>query len=233
MRWGVVVLAMALVGLLVALFAMKQASDDRAKKDTEAVLDFSNRLVTARADLDELNEMNLRLTNDLTASRQETLAFRALLQNARDQIAGLNRRVDGLALQNQVLNRRAAALSSAIDSLNFQIAGTQQQLADSQTNNSFLERELRHQMAVRTELENKFNNLAVVRAQVNKLKSDEFAARRLQWMSEGTDPLSQPKGAQQLMQGPASALPRPNYDLNVEVSSDGSIRILPSSNNIP
>jgi chromosome segregation ATPase len=247
-KLGAVILVVAFVGLLIALFAMKRTAEDRIKKDAYAILDFSNQLVTARADLDELGQVNLKLTNDLAVSHQEALTFsnqfaetagvltgtRASLQGAQDQIAGLNKRIAGLASENQVLDQRAAALAGAIASLNGQIAGTQQQLADSQTNNTFLEKELQRQTAARAELESKFNNLTAVRAQAKKLKDDAFAARRLQWMRDGTDPDSQLKGSQQLMQRKAPApLHPPHYDLNVEIGSDGAIRVIPASTNEP
>jgi DNA repair exonuclease SbcCD ATPase subunit len=243
----IVILAVAFVGLLIALFAMKQTSEKQFKKDTYAILDFSNQLVTARADLDELGQVNLKLTNDLTASHQETLDFsnrfaetsgtlagaRASLQDAQGQITNLNQRITGLAAQNKELDQRSAALASAITSLNSQIADTQLQLADSQTNNVFLEKELQRQTSARIELESKFNNLTTVRTQVKKLKEDLLVARRLQWMHEGTDPsLQLAKGGQQLMQRPSPVLVRPpHYDLNVEVSSDGAIRVIPLSTN--
>jgi hypothetical protein len=59
-------------------------------------------------------------------------------------------------------------------------------------------------------------------------------ARRLQWLREGTDPSSQAKGGQQLMQRTAPAPVRPpHFDLNVEVSSDGAIRVMPATTNAP
>ena len=245
-KLGVVILAAALAGLLMALFAMKHTADERFKKDTDAILDFSNQLVTARANLDELGQVNLKLTNDLAASHEESLTFsnqfaetsgalantRASLQNAQDQITGLNKRIAGLSLQNQVLDQRSAALSSAIAGLNAQIADTQQKLTDSETNNTFLETELQRQTIARAELEGKFNNLTVVRAQAKKLKEDLVVARRMQWMREGTDPSLQPKGGQQLVQRTAPVPVRPpHYDLNVEVSSDGAIRVMPAATN--
>jgi len=52
----------------------------------------------------------------------------------------------------------------------------------------------------------------------------------LQWMRDETDPGAQSKGGQLLMQRmaptPNTARP-PHYDLNVEVSSDGSIHVIP------
>ena len=188
------------------------------------------------------------LTNDLAGSRQEALTFsnqfteasgtlastKASLQSAQDQIAGLNSRIAGLETRNQVLDQRAAALTNAIASLNAQIADTQQKLAGSETNNAFLEKELQRQTAAKAELESKFNNLSTVRIQVKKLKDDLLIARRLQWMRERSEPGSQQKGAQLLMQRTASAPARPpHYDLNVEVSSDGSIHVISLPANAP
>ena len=149
------------------------------------------------------------LTNDLASSRQEALTFsnqfteasgtladaKTSLQNARNQINNLNSRIADLESQNQVLDQRAAALTNAIASLNAQIADTQQKLAGSETNNTFLEKELQQQTAAKTELESKFNNLLTVRTQVKKLKDDLLIARRLQWMRERSEPGSQQKGA--------------------------------------
>jgi chromosome segregation ATPase len=247
-KLGMVILAVACGGMMVALFAMKRVADDRFKRDTDAILDFSNQLVTARASLDELGQVNLRLTNDLADSRQGMFVFsnrfaeasdvlvttKASLQDAQEQIATLNQRITGLTTQNLVLDQRAAALSGAITSLNAQIAETRQRLTDSETNNIFLEKELQRQTTARAELEGKFNNLTTVRAQAKKLKEDLLVTRRLQWIQAGTDPSTQQKGGQLQMQrvAPAPAHP-PRYDLNVEVNSDGAIRVMPASGNSP
>jgi chromosome segregation ATPase len=244
---GLVILAVACGGMMVALFAMKQLADERVKKDTEVLLGFSNQLVMARASLDELGQVNLRLTSDLAARRQEMQLFsnqltetsgalaatRASLQSAREQIAGLNLRLAGLTTQNQVLDQRAGAVSGAINALNAQIADTRQRIAESETNNTFLEKELQRQTAARTELEGKLNSLTAMRAQLKKLKEDLLVARRLQWMQAGTDPASpQIKGGQLQMQRAAPALARmARYDLNVEVGSDGAIRVMPFTTN--
>ena len=243
-----VVLIVACVGLIMALVATKKASAERLRKDTDAIIDFSNQLTTATANLNELRQVNLILTNDLASSRQEALTFsnqftetsgkladtKTSLQDAQNQITNLNSRIADLESQYQVLDRRAAALTNAITGLNAQIAGTQKKLAGAETNNTFLQKELQRQTAARAELESKFNNLSMVRAQVKKLKDDLFVARRLEWMREGTEPGSQPKGGQLLMQrmAPTNAQP-PHFNLNVEVSSDGSIHVIPSPTNAP
>jgi chromosome segregation ATPase len=248
-KLGIVILALACGGLAIALFATKKAADERLKTDAYAILEFSNQLVAATANLDGLRQVNLMLTNDLASSRQEALTFsnqftetsgtlastKASLQSAQGQIASLNSRIASLETRNQVLDQRAAALTNAIASLNAQIADTQQKLAGSETNKDFLEKELQRQTDAKAEMESKFNNLSMVRTQVKKLRDDLLVTRRLQWMREGSDPGSQQKkGAQLLMQrtAPAPVQP-PHYDLNVEVGSDGSIHVIPLPANAP
>ena len=82
-------------------------------------------------------------------------------------------------------------------------------------------------MAQKAEVEHKFNDLNELRQQVRKVKDDLFVARRLQLMKNDN---SQKKGAQLLIQRsvPAPTAPAPaNYGLNVEVGSDGSVKVIP------
>jgi len=248
---GIVILAVICVGLLIALIATKKAAEEQQKSDEAAINDFSNQLVTAHTSIDDLNQVNLMLTNDLATSRQtlveasnsleETSSAladtKASLEGADDQITNLNSRITDLEAQNKTLDDRATALASTIQTLDSQIAATQAQLATSETNNTFLTTELQKQMAQRAELEHKFNDLDIVRAQVKKLRDEAFVARRLQWMNAGTSPGTQPKGAQLLMQHTATASVNTarssQYDLNVEVGSDGSIHVIPPATNSP
>jgi len=95
-------------------------------------------------------------------------------------------------------------------------------------------------MTEKTELERQFNDLTVLRAQVAKLKEDLSIARRIEWIRQGLFANSDQKGAQKLMQGVGAPTtqaratpPRPKYDLNVEVRSDGSVRVIPPATNAP
>jgi chromosome segregation ATPase len=248
---AIVVLAVVCAGLGVALVATKKQNDEQRKKDADAILDFSNQLVTASENLDELRQVNLRLTNDFAVVEQQVSRFtnslneassvlattKATLQNAQDQIANLNGRIADLEAQNRVLDDRANTLSNTIAALNSQIADTERRLANSETNNAFLEKELQQQIAQRAELQRKFDDLNEVRAQVKKLRGELFAARRLELMRNSAP---EQKGAQLLVQprtvvpgAIAAAKPPPHYDLNVEVGSDGSVRIIPPLTNMP
>jgi chromosome segregation ATPase len=246
MKIAIVVLAVICVGLAIALFATKKQADDQRKTDADHILDFSNQLVTASENLDDMRQVNLKLTNDLAMNQQQTLQLsnsfatataalsrslastKATLEAAQDQIANLNGRIADLEAQNQVLDQRAAELTNTIASLTLQINDTTQKLVTSETNNIFLEKELQDQMAKKAELERKFNDIDEVRAQVKKLHTELFIARRLEFMRSG---LTDQKGAQLLMHrveqtNAAPAKLAPHYDLNVEVGSDGSVHVI-------
>jgi chromosome segregation ATPase len=257
MKIGIIILAAVSVGLLIALLATKKAADAQHTTDTDAIILFSNDLVKAHANIDDLNQVNLELTNDLAASRDAFVTIsnnltgslldtsnnlthtEALLQNVQDQVTNLNSRIADLEAQNQALDERAATLTNTIAMLDAQITETQQKLAVSETNNDFLTAQLQTQLALKAELEHKFADLDTVRAQVKKLRDEAFVAQRLQWMSNGNNNASTPpKGAEMLMQhSPASKIaatnPPPHYDLNVEVGSDGSVHVITPATNAP
>jgi hypothetical protein len=58
----------------------------------------------------------------------------------------------------------------------------------------------------------------------------------LEWKREGIDPAKQQKGAQLLMEradAPGKTIRPPGYNLNVEVSSEGSVKVIPMLTNAP
>lgn len=242
----IAVLAVICVGLVIGLVVSKNQGDEQQKNDAAAINDFSNQLATARISLDDLSQVNLKLTNDLSAAEQQILQLsnsltetsatlagtKTSLQGAQDQITSLTGRIGDLEAQNKALDDRATDLTNTIAQLNAQIAETERKLATSTTNNEFLTAELEKQMAQLAELEHRFNDLNVVRAQVKKLRDEAFVARRLELMRNSAP---DQKGAQQLVgpktQGPSAVSRKtpPNYDLNVEIGSDGSVKVLPPS----
>ena len=153
-----------------------------------------------------------------------------------------------LMVRHGMLDERAVELTNKIAEQDALIAATQRKLASSETDNAFLTAELQKQMAKRAELERNFNDLNVVRAQVKKLRDELFVTRRLQWMANGVDPGTPLKGGAVLMQhnssspssaaaaksaasGATPAKPASQYDLNVEVGSDGSVHVIPAATN--
>jgi len=112
-----------------------------------------------------------------------------------------------------------------------QIEETKNQLSVAETNAVFLQGELQKQLAQKAELEHKFNDVDELRAQVKRLKDEMFVARRVQLMKYDN---GNKKGGQLLMMhntplsAPAARKPAaPNYDLNVEIGSDGTVKVIP------
>jgi len=241
---AIIVLAIACIGLGVALFATKKQSDEQHATDVSSINDFSNQLVGANVQLKDLNQANLALTNDLALSRDEALGLsnslasanatldntKSSLAGAQSQITNLNTQISDLEVQNKVLDQRAADLTNTIAQMDEVISSTESKLSEAETNTAFLQGELQKQMTQKAELEHKFNDVNEVRAQVKKLRDEMFVARRMQLSKYDNNGR---KGAELLtahlpppQTNPPTGQP-PNYDLNVEVGSDGSVKIIP------
>jgi chromosome segregation ATPase len=241
---AIIILAIACIGLGVALFATKKQGDDQHTTDVNSINDFSNQLVGANTQLKDLSQANLALTNDLALSRDATAGFsnslvsvnttldstKSSLLNAQGQITNLNSQISDLEVQNKVLDQRAADLTNTIAQMDAVINSTESKLSVAETNTIFLQGELQKQMTQKAELEHKFNDVNEVRAQVKKLRDEMFIARRMQLNKYDN---TGKKGAQLLMAHatpPSTNAPAgqpPNYNLNVEVGTDGSVRIIP------
>ena len=118
----------------------------------------------------------------------------------------------------------------SITSLESQIDDTKKKLAASEGDREFLLKELKRLQAEKAELERKFNDLAVLRDQVRKLRDELSIARRLEWIRRGLYGFE--RGAERLQKGlPAGA--QTNYDLNVEIKQSGGAKIVPTATNTP
>ena len=145
--------------------------------------------------------------------------------------------IASLEVQKENLDKQAGELTNAIAGLNLQITETQRKLAAAEGDKSFLEKELQRLMAEKQELEKKFNDLAVLREQVKQLKDDLAIARRIDWIRKGLWGGTEEKGAQRLMAKPTPPPMPPaqsnRFNLNVEIGSDGSVRVIPVATNQP
>ena len=271
----IAVLAVACIGLGIAFFSVssaKKQADEQHVADVSSINVFSNQLAATSKHVDDLNQVNLTLSNDLLSAQQQvtsggeqltqlsnslTAASAALvdakaslsetktsLASAQEQVVKLNIHITDLDARNKALDDQVDSMSNELAQLTAQIedtksqlastknqlTDTKSQLADSQTNAAFLDRELQKQLAQKVELEHKFNDIVALRAQVKKIQDEMFVTRRLQLMKYDT---GGKKGAELLVQHnwpakPSVSKQQPvNYDLNVEVGSDGSVRVIP------
>jgi chromosome segregation ATPase len=237
-----IVALLACIGLLIGLLTVKKQGDARRAADASSIADYSNQVVSASLKITELNQVNLTYSNNLAAAEQQAANLsndlatastslaesKASLVTAQTQIVGLNTRIADLETQNKNLDDRAAELTGTIARLDALIAETQAKLARSEGDNSYLKSELQKQMAARTEMEHKFNDLNTLRDQVKKVKNDLFIARHAQLARNST--LGK-KGAE-LITSRTLPVPRSDSDapisgLNVEIGTDGSVRVIP------
>jgi|GraSoiStandDraft_16_1057320.scaffolds.fasta_scaffold1165037_1 chromosome segregation ATPase len=250
-RIGVIVLVVVCVGLGIGLISIKRQSDKQKEDDQTSIQNFSNKLVVAASQLDETKQVNAELRKDLDNEKKNYSELtnnysqvaanlsqtEASLRTSEQEVAKRDVRIVDLESQNQALDRRAQDLGLEITNLTANIDATQKKLLASEGDKSLLEKELKRMVAEKAELERQFNDLTVLRAQVAKLREEQTIARRMDWAARGIYAAAEQKGAQRLITGlvPASQAkaPKPNYDLNVEVTSDGSVRVIPPLTNGP
>jgi len=256
----IVILAIACIGLGIALFATKKQADEQHGADVTSIVSFSNQVLEVTKHLDELGQVNLTLSNDLSSSEQKLslsaeqsaqlsnslAAANSTLEETKNSLLGaqelvtnLNTRIADLEAQNKVLDQQADSLSNNLAHLTAQIEDTKNQLAITETNATFLQGELQKQLTQKAELEHKFNDLGELRSQVKKIKDEMFVARRLQLMKN--DNINKKGGELLMMHNPppstgpltnrVAGQPGSNTDLNVEVGSDGSVKIIPPIEN--
>lgn len=250
-RIGAVILVVVCVGLGIALFATKRKASEEKAKDNDTIVTFSNQLFTVNDQIAEQRNVNVQLSGDLSnrnvqinvltnqiAETTATLASTAeTLKTAQAQIEKETARIAELESQNEVLDQRALNLSNTITNLNMAIEETQRKLNTAEGDRGFLEKELQRLMTEKAELERQFNDLAVLRSQVRKLKEELAISRRLEWIRKGI--LGEQKGAELMMQQNAQArtikeeTKKSYYNLNVEVDADGTIRLIPPLTNAP
>lgn len=192
------------------------SSQQQLNLDAEQLTQLSNSLATANATLADANAALTDTKTSLTA--------------AQEMVTNLNARISDLEAQNHVLDEQATTTAAKLMRLSAEVENTKHQLAISETNSAFLQGELQKQLVQKAELEHKFNDLDELRVQVKKVKDEMFIARRLQLMKNDN---GGKKGAELLRQRnvqvtsvPATNPPA-NYDLNVEVGSDGTIKVIP------
>jgi chromosome segregation ATPase len=240
---GVVILAVLCIGLGVMLFSTKKRAEVEKQKDVETILNHSNQWVKTSLDLDEQQQVNRLLTNDLTAARAEfatlTNKYTEVVSTLGQTEASLKASQSAVAERDAKIsaleNEKAVDLSAALTNLTTMIVETQRKLDASEGDKAFLEGELKRLLAEKAELERQFNDLAILRAQVSKLKEELSIARRLDWIRRGIFAADEQKGATRLMNH-KSTTPTANssqYDLNVEVESDGSVKVISPLTNAP
>ncbi len=225
-------------------FTHKQAAEEQARS-TSRLVTLSNDLVSTTFRLTEQQKVNASLETNLTSRVQELGVLsnrwtyvsqelnrteaeaKAAAEAARTEIERRDKQIAGLEGERDELTQKMEGLTGEISGLNTRISETERKLATSEGDRNQLQRELRRLLAEKAELERRFNDLAVLRDQVRKLKDERSIARRIDFKRRGLYGFEK-KGAEVLNEGfrkasaTATNAPAP---LEAELGTDGSVKV--------
>jgi chromosome segregation ATPase len=250
-RVAIVVLILACVALGVTLFVRNnQATQERADLQNLITL-HSNDLVRAHVSIKGLEEVNQSLESQLAGVRSESESLSAKLVSANAELSKVRSeaasaaeiaaaemgkretRINELSGQNDTMLNSMADLNTSLKGLEKQIAETEQRLAASEGDREFLLGELKRLQTEKAELERQFNDLALVREQVRRLKDELSLAQRLEWIRRGIYGSHAVKGGELLMSRGYEPAPKASYDLTVELRQDGTAKVEAPATNAP
>lgn len=255
------IILLVVAGVLgVSLFVTNNKAKEQKTRDTAQIVQLSNDLTTVRGNLAEQKTVNVTLDGDITRIKGEgllisnklstteaTLAMtetslkktqedaKAAAELAAAEVAKRDSKIKELEGQNDEMTKKMVDLNGAIGSLEKQIAATETKLAASEGDRAFLVKELKRLQMEKAELERQFNDLAVLRDQVRKLKEELSIAKRLDWIRRGLYAASNQKGAEIQYRGTSlqASTATNKSALNVELRQDGGVKIQTNAPAVP
>jgi len=248
-KTGIVVLVVLCIALGVGLLIRHAKAVQEQQAAGAKIMTMSNQWVKTENDLNEQRKVNATMEKTLETKTSEAESLsnkvenltstlvkteedaKTAAQQAKGEIAKRDAKIADLEGQNDDLTKKMSDLNTSINNLEAQISDTQKKLAASEGDREFLLKELKRLQAEKAELERKFNDLAVLRDQVRKLRDELSIARRLEWIRRGL--YGSERGAEKLQKGLATAGPQTNYDLNVEIKQSGGAKIASPATNSP
>ena len=220
-----------------------QRYQEETKARESQRIELSNNWSTASAQLTEAQKVNITLGSTVTNLVEEVVAksnlvatltsklakteadAKAAAQTAKAELDKRDAKITELETQRDDLTKRMTELNTSITGLEKQIDDTERKLRTSEGDRAFLIKELKRLQAEKTELERQFNNLALLREQVRKLRDDMSIAKRLEWIRRGLYGASEVKGAERLQKGFTEPAAKTNFNLNVELRQDGGVKV--------
>jgi chromosome segregation ATPase len=249
MKAAIIVLILATLGLGAGLFWRHTTASNEIREHVNDKTYLTNQLTTTQDKLSQQEELGvflqknldqtsqrlseksnevLRLSGTLDRTRQDA---QAAAEAAKAEMARRDAKINELEAQNTALDKQATDLKTAIGGLEKSIAETEKKLAASEGDREFLLKELKRLQAEKAELERQFNDLAVLRSQVSKLKDELSIARRLEWIRMGIYGMQNVKGAERLLSTNWASAPDGKLDLDVELKQEGGATVVPTKTN--
>jgi chromosome segregation ATPase len=225
------------------LYVQNKANNQK-KQDVATIVTYSNSWVETQGKFEEQKKVNAVLETNLFTKVAEVQNYSNMLlaaannlarqqveaKSAADaaaaELAKRDEKINALETERDNLDKKLVGLNASISQLNTKIAETERKLVASEGDREFLLKELKRMQIEKTDLEKQFNDLAVLRSQVNKLQEELSISRRLDWIRKGI-PTETPKGAVLLQQGVGTygTAVRTNYGLNVEIDTKGGVKV--------
>jgi len=202
---------------------------------TSTELDVSQRTNTVlrsalkktEADLVDIRRRFEALSNDLNQEKARTDAALEETLVALAEVADRDQQIKSLTNDRTDLSDRLSTLTRTMDELETRITETEFKLTASEGDREFLLRELKRLQTEKAGIERQFNDLSVLRAQVNKLRNELTISRRVEWIRKGLiGGSSNRKGAELLASGFQKPIVRTNFNLNVEINRTGGVEII-------
>jgi len=232
------------VALGVSLLMRDKKAKDVKQADEVRIITLSNTVEETKSKLDDTEKLSMHLQEKLSTKSEELSGasnqlgrinaelartkseMQAAAEAARAELAKKDAQISQLTTETNQLTLKMDDLTSSIDKLGQQIASTERKLAASEGDREFLFKELKRLQAEKAELERQFNDLAVLRTQVAKLKEELTVARRLEWLRMGIYGMQDKKGAELLIAKGNQNAKTNNFSLNVELKQDGGASVI-------
>lgn len=244
---AILILVVACVALGIVLYLSRQRAAEDHRLAVSQIESLSNDLVKTEGQLSRQIQVNNVLETNLDQRGRELAATsnrlvevvanlaqteaeaKAAAKEAQDEINRRDSKITELEGRNDDLTRKMSDLNTSIAELETQIAETERKLAASEGDREFLMAELNRLQREKADLEKQFNDLALLRDQIRKLKDELSIARRLEVIRRGLYG-SEQKGSEKLQPGFATPPGQGPADLNVEIRQDGGARVVPATN---
>jgi chromosome segregation ATPase len=237
----IVILSLLCLGLAAQVF-LRQTKGQKAERDLAVASDqlqrLSNEVSEARAKLEDESRLAAYLQSNLTQRATDLAVASNSLGQVSDTLATAQSdlkaaqaeaqkqgvRVAELEGQKDEMQGKLNELAGSIKTLDVQIVETKRKLSAAEGDRDSLTKELSRLQSDKAELLRQFNDLAALKAQVALLREEAAVNQRLAWMAQGVYHASSRKGAEALVNRPATSAAPANPALNVELHQGGGTR---------
>lgn len=251
MKALIAILILACAALGAGLFYRHTKAEKQTQADTQTITQLSSKVTDTERKLAEQAAVNQVLEKDVAAKAQQLIetsntltTVTATLAKVREEAQSAaataaanleqrDKRINELESQRDDLTKRMTDLNSQINSLDVAINDLNRKLSTSEGDREFLLKELKRLQAEKSDLERQFNDIAMLREQVRKLRDELSISKRLDWIRRGL--YGSLKGAERLQRGfsESNTTTNQNFDLNVELKQSGGVNVLPANTNAP